>query len=306
MQDPYTRYSTPTETPHAGPIYQVLYTSHHPQHAMNNVNDPQNKYSTPHLEGSSETPLQAVPLLFFNHHEFLVNNYSQPIPGNTSGLSSAPTKRAPTVLEYHDKALVVSHFPNTYVFKESSTYRETRVVRIPRAYENAPSMCGIPQFSLYTPGTEPASLSAEGDAGFSALGEYDNTVFGATSVPPLVPQHISADQLREVVKNVNRYLVQALDPYNAVNVVENVLDVVSGTLYTKAVNGLGAKRRSHRLLMELEEYVQGLNADLEKRGAQIRFMSLRKGGYLSLDIQVPVVRSDDIKGGDCEGAVSGQ
>lgn len=260
---------------------------------MNNVNDPQTKYSQ-NAAPSEEPP--STPLLFFNYHEFLINNYYKPAPCNESGLSSAPTKKTPVSPEFHEKALVVSHYPNTYVSKDSSTYRNTRIVRIPRAYENVPAAYGIPQFSVYTPGAEPASLTEGGDGAFSPLGEYDNAVFGPTSVPPLIPHQMSAAQLEEAVKRVNSYLMQALDPYNAVNVAENVLDVVSGTLYSKVVNGLGAKRRSHRILMELEEYIKGINAEMDKRGVEARFMSPRRAGYLSLDIQIPMTRRDEEAG----------
>lgn len=228
---------------------------------MEVANNPNSKYGKyPETEAASE------PLQFFNYHEYLVNEYAD----SQSNVAS-----------HHKQALVVTHFPNNYVPFDSSTYRLTRIVRIPRAYETTELSYLVPQFSTYLPGNEPASLK-EAEDKFIAAGEYDNNIFGTTSYPPLIPQHLSEEEYKMIVKEVNQYLYEAFSPFKWRVFAENFLDVVTGTLYTKFFNRFIAENRSQAKLHELETFVsEEINGKLFK-DKEIRLISPRRSGYLSV------------------------
>lgn len=230
---------------------------------MEVANNPNSKYGQFPEAASSEQ------LLFFNYHEFLVNNYCDV-------RSEVPVQ--------HKQALVVSHFPNNYVPTESASYRQTRIVRIPRDYATKELSYMIPQFSSYLPGTEPASLKQAED-GFTVVGKYDYSVFGSSSCPPLIPNHLSELEYKQIVGDINGYLLEAFSPYNWRVAVENFLDVATGTLYSKVFNRLIVGNTSQTKLEQLETFVEEEINQKMLKCRDIRVISPRRSGYLSVCIR---------------------
>ncbi|CAK7896825.1 ras modification protein ERF4 [[Candida] anglica] len=222
---------------------------------------------------SREPEESEEPLQFFNYHEFLIPNYEKLTSSNT------PTN--------NDKSLLASHFPNNHSTVTSSTYKDTRIVRVPRVYETLHMSDLIPQFSTYVLGKEPAALTlATVEAKtYSMGGSFDDNYFGETSLTPLIPDLISEQKYIEIVERINLYLLNAFNPYNIYNAIEGLLDIMTGTLYSRIFNNYVRESHCKRNLMELESYVNNTNMQLEPQG--IKIISPRRSGYLSLDIQIP-------------------
>lgn len=193
------------------------------------------------------TDTSLAPPAFFNYHEY--------------GVTAANGRR-----------VVVTHFPNVH-----TNHRGTRIVRVPRSYDHR-WLYLIPQFSTYYPGHEPAAIVDENPR-FEAIGRYDGAEFGAGSVPPL-ERYMLKERYDDVIGRVNELLRQAYDPFGW-NALDNVLDIVTGTLYSKVVNRLWPNR-SQALLRRLEDYVEDVSRSLE-----VTIVLPRRTGYLSLDIEVP-------------------
>lgn len=206
-------------------------------------NDPNTKYQSD--------------LEFFNYHEFLAHDYE------------APKRSGP---------VVVNHFPNPHVPKELLLYSSTRVIRIPRIFDSNPLSYSVPQFSTYTPGAEPAAIVATGVYDFDPVGKLDDTVFGVTSVTPLVPSYLSSEELREIVNTVNEFLEKAFSASWA----ENIIDILSATLYSKLF-----PTQCQRVLKVLDEYLGDVNARLAKVHPDLRVFSPAECAFLTLDIQIP-------------------
>lgn len=224
-----------------------------------NVNDPNTKYRRLLREHAPEHDTRAEPeaIVFFNHHEFIA-------PGD---------------------ALVVNHFPNNHAALNSATRETTRIVRIPRAYHTIRLGDIIPQFSTFPLGQEPAAIvAADQPPQFLIRGQFDGNYFGTTSITPLVPALLGFDELRDIVGHVNEHLMAAYDPYCVWNCLDNVLDFVTGTLYSKVVNKLIVATHCKRRLADLEEYILTLNVKYAAK--QIRFISPRRSALLLLDVEI--------------------
>ena len=127
--------------------------------------------------------------LFFNYHEFSITDYAD------IGQEA----------QEHDEdlALCITHFPNTYAPPNSVRFTSTRIVRIPRRFEES---LEFPTFSTLLPGHEPAALvAAEGDLSFIPHGYFQNQLFGLSSVSPL-SMHLSDEEFQEIVSTINDYL----------------------------------------------------------------------------------------------------
>lgn len=204
------------------------------------------------------------PLLFFNYHEFLVNDYS---PMSHDNGSEGNTNRG---------ALVITHFPNIYVPINSSEYNTTRVIRIPRCYDNIEYPDLIPQFSTYFPGKEPSGIIKEGQQKFEIIGQWQDSHFGSTSLTPL-SNVIDSSTLVPIIENINKIIYTAYDPYNAMNIAESILDVISGSLYSTIFNDfLHAKRG----IKDLEKYIDEVN----EQNVQFHIILPKLTGFLSLDL----------------------
>lgn len=229
--------------------------------STNEMNDPNTKYTTELL------------LAFFNYQEYLVTDYT---PCELTLISLATKSKS-------DPALVVNHFPNPYVVVDSELWRSTRIVRVPRAFDTSPYLYMVPQFSVYTPGKEPAAISSDTDV---AVGEYDGSVYGTTSATPLVPSLLSLSELLDIVEKVNAFCMEAAYPGKS-SAIDNVLDFFSATLYSR-VFSLVRETHFKRSVQKLEKYVEQLNSGfLASRSPNLRLISPVKSAFLSLDFQIP-------------------
>ncbi|QRG38147.1 hypothetical protein FDK38_002542 [Candidozyma auris] len=229
------------------------------------MNDPNNKYN------DKQAPA------FFNYHEFLV-------PPEAVSASTLVSQVSPSEKEQpHELSLVVNHFPNVYAPIESTLYKDTRIVRIPRAYHEKDYSYMIPQFSLYTPGEEPAAVLGE-----PTLGSFDWQVFSTVSKTPLVPSLLSASEVEDIVKRVNAFLADAFSLNSKWTWVDNMVDFFTGTLYSRVWGWLVSEPFTKRQVQKLDEYVEHVNETfLSKRHPLLRLIAPRESGFLSLDFQIP-------------------
>lgn len=238
------------------------------------MNTPDTKYKKYDDKSASK---EDGPLLFFNYHEFTVDDYN----------------RMKYESETDGKALVVTHFPNNDTTRWSDEYANTRIVRVPRIFNTSDESDIIPQFSSYILGNEPAAFTEKGkapDTKFSPIGVYEGEMFGSLSRTPLVPGLISEECFLEIITNVNRYLKDAFNPYSFWNFKDNVLDMFSGTLYSKVFCTFIRESHCKRKLDDLERYVsQEVNLKLLKNAPDVKVMSPRRTGYLSVCITCSIV-----------------
>lgn len=217
-------------------------------------------------QSAPEIPVPS-PLEFFNYHEFLVSDY---IPVQLS-------------VQNKGTSIDVCHFPNNYVPRYSKTFESTRIVRIPRVFDTVDLPDLIPQFSTYRPGNEPAAIS-NGDQAFVCTGKYEDNYFGVTSVTPLVPDLLSADELLETVTKINEFLQLAFNPYSLASLFDGILFAISGGLLDQLY-----RTYSKRKLLELEHFVEHeINDNLWKHKS-IKMISPRRSAYLSVRIQSDIL-----------------
>ncbi|CAI4050804.1 hypothetical protein SKDZ_15G0470 [Saccharomyces kudriavzevii ZP591] len=216
--------------------------------------------------------------LFFNYHEFSYSFYED--------LGSEDAK--PTEHD-GDHKLCITHFPNVYAARGSAEFQVTRVVRVPRRFDESRSSIEAPQFSTQLPGSEPAAIVGDDGAGFVRRGRYDigGHVFGFTSVSPL-SDHLSGAEFADVVNRVNGYLLRKQgEVYGWRNLSGVVLDALTGGLWSWIVGPLLSGPVFQESLT-LEQYVAQLNSPgglLYERG--VRLVPPRRSGCLSLDFVVP-------------------
>ncbi|CAI1703940.1 hypothetical protein SEUBUCD646_0O00520 [Saccharomyces eubayanus] len=219
--------------------------------------------------------------LFFNYHEFSFPFYKE------LGSEDAIPKE-----HDEDHKLCITHFPNVYAPRGSAEFQMTRVVRVPRRFDESRDSLEIPQFSTQLPGSEPAAIVGDNSSGgFVRCGRYDtgDHVFGCSSASPL-SELLDAAELAEVVRRVNEYLRrEGYEVYGWRNLGGVVLDAVTGGLWSWASGPLlalcGPMFQESRAL---EQYVAQLNSPgglLHERG--VRLVLPRRSGCLSLDFVVP-------------------
>lgn len=210
------------------------------------------------------------PLLFFNYHEYLSEKYE-------AHPSSQNKSKA--------KSIVVNHFPNNHVPADSSAYATTRIIRIPRIFNTIELSDIIPQFSAYTPGSEPAAINDKSGHSFQAVGIYDNNTFGDTSITPLIPDYMTEQEFHIIIDNINSCLYLAFDPYNIWNLTDSILDLLSANFYNKIVNNFFIECYSKRKLGQLERYIENdINLKMLGNRPGLKILSPRKSGYLSVCI----------------------
>lgn len=178
---------------------------------------------------------------------------------------------------------MVNHFPNVHVPTGSELYETTRIVRIPRTYHTTDYSYMVPQFSVYTPGEEPAAVLGE-----PTLGEFDGNVFGTTSKPPLVPLLLSAKELEEIVRTVNGMLEEAFSMDSKWTWMDNVLEFLSGTVYSRVWGRFFRELFTKRKMEEVDMYIEKVNGEfLGRRDGLLRVVPLGESGLMSLDVQIP-------------------
>lgn len=104
----------------------------------------------------------------------------------------------------------------------------------------------------------------------------------------LDPAGLSELEFRRVIEKLNAELIPAFNPYSMRNIVDSMLGLVTGWLWDDF--GLtGIKSR----LSNLERWIEKWNVEMEKTigsedGALApKLVSLRRTGYMTLDIQIP-------------------
>ena len=192
-------------------------------------------------------------LVFFNYHEYLV-------PGSD------------------DTSLVINHFPNIHTDLSSSTFKETRIIRIPRVYHTVQFPDLIPQFSCYYPGSEPGAITLTQ----LMSGSFDDNSFNESSSIPSLENIILRSEFENIVSLVNESLAVAFNPMSKRMLLENLLDLLSGGLFLSLLNFLGIYSFTKRKLMELESQIDSINQINEKKGGDFKIISPRVTGYLSV------------------------
>lgn len=192
-------------------------------------------------------------LVFFNYHEYLV-------PGSD------------------DTSLVINHFPNIHTDLSSSTFKETRIIRIPRVYHTVQFPDLIPQFSCYYPGSEPGAITLTQ----LMSGSFDDNSFNESSSIPSLESIILRSEFENIVSLVNESLAVAFNPMSKRMLLENLLDLLSGGLFLSLLNFLGIYSFTKRKLMELESQIDSINQINEKKGVDFKIISPRVTGYLSV------------------------
>lgn len=198
--------------------------------------------------------------IFFNYHEFGERYYAD--------------VNSQYQLKEHDEdhALCMTHFPNVYVARGSPEFETTRIVRVPRRFEDT---LDCPCFSTVIPGMEPGAIT--GEPVFQPLGVFDEDcqLFGYSSASPLT-QLLSVEEFQEMVITINGFLRDAFYIYSWFNLVDISLEVLSLGLWR-----LVSKYIWRHPLLYLEDYVQQINQQgLKEKGLKI--ISPRKSGYLSV------------------------
>lgn len=222
--------------------------------------------------------------LFFNYHEFSFSFYDD--LGSEDGMPKEHDE---------DHKLCVTHFPNVYAPRGSAEFQMTRVVRVPRRFDESRDSLETPQFSTQLPGSEPAAIVGDnsggsgGSGGFVRCGRYDTGghVFGCSSVSPL-SEHLNAAELAEVVGRVNEHLRRVeYAVYGWRNLGGVLLDALTGGLWSWAPGPL-LRGPVFQESLALEQYVAQLNSPgglLHERGVSL--VLPRRSGCLSLDFVVP-------------------
>lgn len=245
------------------------------------MNDPLTKYAGLNT---------AKDLVFFNYHEYLVSEYT-PITSPTNDQSAIKDGYVNTNTN-NSPSLVINHFPNPYTARDGDLFWKTRIIRIPRIYDQTEELYMVPQFSTHIPGHEPAALSKENIVEFQEAGIYRGYSYGITSHTPLVPQWLSEDEYRDIVKTINTLLYEATTPQNSATWLDSALDFFTGTLYTTFFSKFIRDSKFVRDLKKVEAYVEEVNARLRQKHEDLQIISLLKSAMLSLDIQIPMKPTD--------------
>ena len=130
----------------------------------------------------------------------------------------------------------------------SPLYESTRIIRIPRSYE--------------------------------AVGDLAPT-FDDTYPHGVLQPHISQSDFYGLIEGLNERLIDAFRPTGA----RNVLDAVLGVVTLWAWEDLGLSRVKGRL-RAVEAWIEEWNRSKGEAG-KYRVLSLRRTGYMSLDIEIP-------------------
>lgn len=181
--------------------------------------------STKGTDHGVEDGVTGEKLLFFNYHEYSVKNYRL-IGENTE--------------DFHEQALIITHFPNFHVPRDSNTFEGTRIVRISRYFKGVGVF--VPQFSPYLPGTEPAAIFGDDDtnAKFIVQGEYMGQFFGTSSYSPL-SEYLTEKEFREIVEEINVQLRDAYNSWSLINLLLFVLDLLSFWIMSDLLHSLSKR-----------------------------------------------------------------
>ncbi|KAK3333901.1 Golgin subfamily A member 7/ERF4 family-domain-containing protein [Cercophora scortea] len=103
----------------------------------------------------------------------------------------------------------------------------------------------------------------------------------------LDPAGVTEQEFRRIIDKLNGELIPAFNPYNWRNVVDGMLGLATGWLWDDfGLTGVKSRLRS------LEKWIEQWNLEMEKACSDEnvippRIISLRRTGYMTLDIQIP-------------------
>ncbi|KAK5990088.1 hypothetical protein PT974_08352 [Cladobotryum mycophilum] len=104
----------------------------------------------------------------------------------------------------------------------------------------------------------------------------------------LDPAGVSEPEFRRIIDKLNKEVVPAFDPYSFRNVIDGLIGLVTGWIWDD-IGMTGTKTR----LNNLEKWIEKWNLEMEKTmGSEEgvippKLVSLRRTGYMTLDIQIP-------------------
>lgn len=229
------------------------------------MTDMNEKIKSAAQQGMGETEEQEPnKLIYFNYNEYVASG--------TKGMEDGQIE------EHNEISLVVNHFPNVYEDISSASYRQTRIVRIPRIYDTLDFPDLIPQFSKFYPGSESGAITLNE---FS-IGEFDEEIFNETSSVQQLETIISKEELETIVEHVNTMLAIAFNPYNQWTLMENILEFLTGGLLLQILNLFGIYSFTRRKVQQLEEYIEDVNGKNQEKNIDYRIISPRVSGYLSV------------------------
>ncbi|CCE66280.1 hypothetical protein TPHA_0P01220 [Tetrapisispora phaffii CBS 4417] len=207
--------------------------------------------------------------LFFNYHEYTETYYAD----------------IGDVIEYQghdaDHELCITHFPNIYVPLDSEKFRTTRIVRIPRSFE---SSLEYPQFSAFLPGSESAAVTYGADGlDFVQHGYFDdqNQIFGYSSVSPL-SDYLTEEEFNRIIIDINTIIRESFQVSSAYNISDLILELLTLTMWKWI-----SKYVYPHPLLKVEEYIERVNESRAFKEKNIKMISLRESGFLSLDFEIP-------------------
>ncbi|ANB11856.1 Shr5p [Sugiyamaella lignohabitans] len=212
---------------------------------------------------------------FFNCHEYVVQTSINSVQGRDVllGGSDLPSSEM-TAGSTGDSTVIESmltDFPNPYVPHNSTAFKQTRIVRIPRIFDTQSydDQNSCPQFSEYFPGTEPGALTPTFDE--------NGVSHGLSSKSPL-ESYLTHQEFQTIIKGINERLLRAYYPWTWRNVIGNIL-----SFFTLYMSDYFIKPQIDIDLAGIELFIKTTNESLN----DIKIMSLKRSGYLSLDFQIP-------------------
>ncbi|KAI8940695.1 hypothetical protein NX059_001963 [Plenodomus lindquistii] len=183
-----------------------------------------------------------------NHSRVSLPDSARPSMGSRSGSARGDDNDDDAVSEF---AWGPSHpcfpHPNPHVPLTSDLYNTTRIIRIKRDW------------------------MIKGDLAPTFANLY----------PEILDPLISEDDFRLLIKKINDALIDAFDPFTFRAWVDAVMGVATFWLWDD-VGLTGVKRK----LADLESWIEGWNRDVGAKEA-VKIISLRRTGYLTLDVQIP-------------------
>lgn len=102
----------------------------------------------------------------------------------------------------------------------------------------------------------------------------------------LDPAGVTEQEFRGLIERINSELIPAFNPWGARNIFDGVMGLVTGWMWDD-LGWTGVKSRLNRVEMWLEEWNRDMESRAKEPGTAPKIVSLRRTGYMNLDIQVP-------------------
>ncbi|KAJ8065112.1 hypothetical protein OCU04_005825 [Sclerotinia nivalis] len=102
----------------------------------------------------------------------------------------------------------------------------------------------------------------------------------------LDPAGVTEQEFRGLIERINGELLPAFNPWGARNIFDGVMGLVTGWMWDD-LGWTGVKSRLNRVEMWLEEWNRDMESRAKEPGTAPKIVSLRRTGYMNLDIQVP-------------------